>query len=118
MSGDTLEPFGRLLVTQSRDVAIRHFDLLSQGHYVAVSWKPLQDEIAALSEEQRELLRRCVVSSIECGLESFLQAIREGEVAISVAGQELAESDVNLANMMWDKGGWISRYSEYPPETS
>ena len=69
MSGDTLEPFGTLLVTKLRDVAIRHFDLLSQGHYVAVSWKPLQDEIAALSEEQRGLVRRRVVSSVEFGLD-------------------------------------------------
>jgi hypothetical protein len=116
MSDGALDQFGELLVKELRDNAIGLCDDLARGQLIARSWKPLQEGLARLTAEQRRLVRRVVVAAIECGIDQFLQGIRHSGLSITVEGQEIGNSDVDLVGMMFGEGGWISRFSELPKE--
>jgi hypothetical protein len=111
MNNATLDRFGRLLINDLRDNAIGLCDDLAKGQLIARSWKPLQDGLAQLTEEQRWLVHEVVVAAIECGIDQFLQGIRHSGMSIKVEDMEIGKSDVDLVGLM---DSWISRFSEYP----
>jgi hypothetical protein len=111
---DGADRFGELLVRGLRSHALGLFDDLANGRLIASCWRPHQDALAALSEEQRWQVRDVLVECLDCGLDQFLQAIRHSGVSVVVEGQEIGNSDVDLVGLMFDKGGWISRYGGLP----
>jgi hypothetical protein len=50
------------------DQSIRFYDLLARSHWKAPALQQIQKDLAALSPEQRAIVRRCVVLSLGNGL--------------------------------------------------
>ena len=111
------EKFGELCVRELRDAGIKHFDMLAAGRYAAKGWQPLQERLAPLDDQTRELIRQCVISAIECSLDAYLQALGDRAVAVLIDGKYVTFED--LEGRMWGtlgREGWIRKFSDYPDE--
>ncbi len=108
---EAVDRFGELLVRGLRSHAVGLPDDLVRGQLVASCWRPHQEALAALTEEQRWQVRDALIECIDCGLDQFLQAIRHSGVSLTIDGRELGTSDVDLVGML---GGWISRFGSRP----
>jgi hypothetical protein len=114
MDKEAADRFGEMLVRGLRSHALGLFDDLAAGRQRASCWKPHQEVLASLTEEQLWQVRDILVECIDCGLDQLLQAIRQSGVSIVVNGQEVGTSDVDLVGMMFYEGGWISRFGGQP----
>ena len=82
MARATVDKFGELVITNFCDRAIGFYEKA-----VANKWQGkahLQADIAKLTLEQREVVRRCVVQSVDNGLHDFLFVIGEASDPIQV----------------------------------
>jgi hypothetical protein len=75
MQHPELEKFGSFVISQLWDSALEHHDLLAKGYWKTPALQNLQDELAALSEKQKEIVRQCVVEALRVGLHDFLFAL-------------------------------------------
>ena len=120
--GSEAERFGRLLVEKLRDNAIGLYDGLANGHWKAPALQRLQDELAELTPEQRDLVRRCLIAAVDNGLHDFLFALGEAHdsqagIAILVDGVNIAEQSDGLHGEPFGSDGWIAKFSKYPEAT-
>src|SRR5574341_429855 len=83
MSKAALDKFGELIVQSLRDRTIAHYDGLANGHWKAPALIGLEQELQALDEYQRSIVRRCVISSIDVGIHDFLFHLQELGALIS-----------------------------------
>ena len=118
MAHPAVDKFGKLIVTRLRDNAIEHFDLLATQHYAAPGLKPLQADLASLTVEQRDIVRRCVISSIDNGLHDFLFGLVEANdaddgIAVIVDGQNIAELSDGLHGEQFTDEGWVAKFGTF-----
>jgi len=115
-----LDKFGEFVVANLRDAAIDHADSLLVGHWKAPGLQALQAELRRLTDEQRALVRRCVIDAVDSSLHDFLFALQEEhdtEAGIAVfvdSGPVAAESDGLHAEPFGDEG-WFARFSKHGP---
>jgi hypothetical protein len=105
-------------MTKLRDEAIDYFDRLAAGWWKAAGTKALQDDLAGLTPEQRDVARRCVIAALDHGLHSFLFALSEGEspgggATVTVAGCDVAEQSDGLHGELFGDDGWFAKFSRY-----
>jgi hypothetical protein len=105
-----VDRLGELLVRGLRSHAIGLLDDLARGELIASCWRDHQATLASLTEEQRWQVRDALIDCVDCGLDQFLQAIRQSGVSLVVDGREVGASDVDLVGLMFGPGGWISRF--------
>jgi hypothetical protein len=105
---------GELLVRGLRSHAIGLLDDLGRGELIASCWRDHQAALASLAEEQRWQVRDALIDCVDCGLEQFLQAIRQSGVSLVVDGREVGTADVDLVGLMFGPGGWVTRFGGQP----
>src|SRR5262245_8334240 len=115
-----VEKFGRFVVTKLRDPAIDFADGLLAGRWRSPGTRALQSALARLSPEQRALVRRVVVASVDCGLHDFLFALGESHdfergIAVVVDGQNVAALSDGLQGEPYSDEGWFARFSKHGP---
>src|SRR5574341_1475297 len=118
MSKAALDKFGELIVQSLRDRTIAHYDGLANGHWKAPALIGLEQELQALDEYQRSIVRRCVISSIDVGIHDFLFHLPElgayeGTIQISVDGQEILTLSSGRSGELFGADGWLAKYSKY-----
>ena len=123
ISLDPLSEFGRVVIVKLRDRGIDHLDKLLAGKAKAPAFRKLQGELKSLDQEQRALLRRAFVTSLDSALHDFLFALQEqndsgGRVAVLVDGSRIAEASDGLHGELFTEDGWFARCSRHgePPE--
>ncbi len=114
-----MEKFGRLIISQLWNQPIEHHDLLVQGHWKAPALEELQANLSALSEEQKETVRRCVLEALNVGLHGFLFALQQAHdlqqgIDLLVDGVSAAEISDGLQGEPYGEGGWIAKYGTQP----
>jgi hypothetical protein len=114
VSKRALDKLGQMLVKELRDLAILHFETMAAGRFRARPLRRMQDRVGRLTDAQRRLVRECVISAVDCGLDAFLQAVQLAEykgMPITVGGKPL-----NTAGLALDARltRWIAKYSKYP----
>lgn len=117
---EPLEKFGNFIMTRFRDPAIDHIDGLLVGHWKGPMYQALHSQLARLTPEQRELVRRVVISSIDVGLHDFLFAIGEAHdfkegIAVVVDGQDIVTLSDGLQGELFLEDGWFARFSKHGP---
>ena len=119
----SLDVFGKLVTERLRDTAVEKFEALSRGKLKAPSLQSLQVALASLNPREREIVRRCLVSSIDSAIHDFLFSLQEGEyegtsVQVVVGGSDVNELSDGLQGEPYGNEGWISRFSKFgvPPE--
>ncbi len=116
-----LDRFGRLIVTCLRDHAIDHYDTLANQQNAAPGLQKLQTDLAALSPEQRDVARRCVVSAIDTALHDFLFGLVEAHdfekgIEVLVDGQNVVELSDGLHGEQFSENGWIAKFGKHPEQ--
>ncbi len=114
-----MEKLARLVISQLWNQPIEHHDLLAQGHWKAAALHELQTSLAALSEEQKEIVRRCVMEALNVGLHGFLFALQQAHdyksgIGVFVDGVNAAEISDGLQGEPYGDNGWIEKYGKYP----
>jgi len=117
MAAPEVDKFGKLLVKSLRDGAIDFYDGLARGHWK--SHEELQESLAGLSSEQRELVRRCVVSCLDQGIHGFLMALGESQfknegISVVVDGKDVAVLSDGLEGEPYGTRGWIAKFGKHP----
>jgi hypothetical protein len=115
---ESLNRFGEFIVTNLRDRAIEHYELLEKGHWKAPSLQKLQNELNKLKPEQKDIIRRCLINSLDSGIHDFLFALQElydfdNDIQIIVKGKNIAEISDGLHGEVYSEDGWYSKYSKY-----
>src|SRR5947209_3320537 len=65
--GPEADRFGAFVMANLRDKAIDFFDGLSCGRWKSARTQPLQAALAAMTFEQRAVVRRCVIAAVDAG---------------------------------------------------
>jgi hypothetical protein len=117
---ESLDKFGEFLITNFRDSAIDHVDGLLSAHNKAPDLQTLQADLQRLTDEQRAIVRRCVIESIDSGLHDFLFALQEeydseGSIKVTVDGESIAEVSDGLQGEPYGEMGWQARFSKHTP---
>jgi hypothetical protein len=115
---DPLETFGRFLVTNLRDRGIDHLDKAIAGSWKAPALLALQRDLARLPLDQRTLVRRAVIDSLDVAIHDFLFALQEqsdtaGPIAVQVQGKDIAQLSDGLQGEPYGDDGWYARFSAY-----
>ena len=118
MDRDPLDKFGTFLMRNLRDRAIDNYDRLAQGQWKAPKLQALQQDLAAMTEDQRRIVRDCVVNALDVGLHDFLFALQEradfeNDIQVMVDGKNLAEISDGLQGELFGEDGWLARFSAY-----
>jgi hypothetical protein len=113
-----LHTFGEFVVTKFRDAAIHHADGLLAGRWKAPGLQALLADLSRLTAEQRSVVRRCVIESLDAGLHDFLFALSEAHdagqgIAVVVDGQDVAALSDGLQGEPYSEEGWLARFSKY-----
>ena len=91
MAHPAVDKFGELLMAKFRDRAISFYAMATEKKWKGKSLEKLQDDIAKLTPEQRDVVRRCVIQALDHGLHDFLFAIGDsgGSIQILVEGKDI-----------------------------
>jgi hypothetical protein len=78
----------------------------------------LQSELTGLSEEQIDIVRRVLFSSIDTGIHDFLFQLQEqadlnNDIEIKVDGINIIEASDGLNGELFTEDGWLANFSKY-----
>ena len=118
MTHPSVDKFGELIITRLRDNAIEQYDGLAQSHWKAPALQQLQADLASLTDEQRAIVRRSVISAVDAGMHGFLFGLVEahdGELGIEVFvdGENVVELSDGLHGEQFTDDGWIAKFGAY-----
>ncbi len=120
---EALDHFGKFIAENLRDRAMKHYDLMAQGHWKSPSILIVQERIVNLSQEQKDIMRRCLLSSVDSAIHDFLfklqkQADFENRIEILVDGENIVECSDGIHGEMFLEDGWFARFSKdgEPPD--
>ena len=116
---NNLDKFGRFVIENLRDKAIREHLMLQRGELRAKTIQELQSKVGSLSDDQRDILHRVVIDVIDTALHDVLFAIQDAHdrnlgIEIHVDGQNVAEQSGMLQGEPLGESGWIKRFSKFP----
>lgn len=121
---EMLEFFGQFLMKHLRDRAIGFYEMLAQGKWKAPSLLPLQEEVSNWNENQKKIVRQCVMLAMDNAIHDFLFQIEEAgangmngtgehDLQIQVDGIALAGLTDGLHGLLFGEDGWQAKYSEF-----
>ena len=118
MDQESLDKFGAFLMKNLRDRAVDNHDRLAQGQYKAPKLQALQRDLAGMTEDQRRIVRACVIDALDVGLHDFLFALQEradfeNDIQVMVDGKNVAEISDGLQGEIFSEDGWFARFSAY-----
>lgn len=117
---EALDKFGEFVVANLRDTIIDRADMLLAAHRKTPGLQALQADLGRFTEDQRAVVRRCLVAAADGGLHDFLFALQEqhdtgGGIAVLVDGQPVAELSDGLQGEPYGERGWYARFSKHRP---
>jgi hypothetical protein len=117
--GDPLSKLGELFVQGFRDKSIEQHEMLLAGKLRGKRIQALQEQVLALSLEQRALMREVVVDVLDVALHDILFAFQDAHdrglgIEIIVDGKSAGELSGMLQGEPLGSDGWVRRFSKYP----
>ena len=115
---EELDIAGKFIMKHFRDNALSKLDALIEGKLKAPGLLSLQSSIVSLESEEKEILKKACVESLDSGLHNFLFALQEAydnneNIKFLVNGQNIAELSDGLQGELFTEDGWFSKYSAY-----
>lgn len=116
-----LDDVGERIVRFVRDDAIQALDQLLSGETKAPALQSLVQQLRACSDAERGLIREVGVEMIDTTLHNCMWLLEGGEnldlYMRDPDGVPLNISKLSdgLAGELYSEGGWIRRFSKYPP---
>lgn len=114
-----LDKFGQFVIEHLRDGPLDRLENLLEGTMKTPALRKLQCALGELDEETVATVRGCVENVLNTALHDFLFALAEshdkdGEVAVTWDGENVAESSDGLQGEPAGKRGWVARFSRHP----
>lgn len=116
--GPQADKFGRFLVEKFRDEGLDFYDGLAASRWKSPSLQELQFALTSLSDEQRNIVRHCVIAALDSGLGNFLGALELAHetgdgIEVLVDGENVVNQSDGLAGELWSDRGWLKKYSRH-----
>ena len=109
---NALDKFGKIFVTETRDMSIHDIDKMIDGTMKGDSAKKIQDKIINFTDEQKEILKFIVSQTVDNVLDNFLLMIEQHEkIGLSYDNINLSEESDGLSGELYTEDGWIEKYS-------
>ena len=120
---EPLDKFGEFFVRNFRDKMLNDLEMLLAGSWKAPAVQGLQERLAAMSDDQRDAIRDTAERLITSGMHDFLSAVQEdfdaeGTIRFVVDGADISQTSDGLQGELFGEGGWIERFSQYPPKNN
>lgn len=120
-AGRQAEQFGQFVISKLRDGPLDRIDAVLSGTTKFPRLRPLSEAVATMTQDQREVVRRCVRMALDQGLHDFLFALGESHdmekgIEVLIDGENIAEQSDGLAGELFGENGWFARYSKHGPE--
>jgi hypothetical protein len=114
----SLDKFGRFVMEHLRDHAIDDVDRLAAAGWKASSVQALQNELVGLTEQQRAVVRRSVITCVDSAIHAFLfhlqeRADFENDLQVLVDGKNVAMLSDGIHGEPFGEDGWQARFSKY-----
>jgi len=114
-----LDHFGEFIMAHLRDPGIQFWEILATGQWKAPALAALQERVAAMATDQREVVRDCVIHAIDHATHDFLFALQEESdtqqsICMEVDGADVAAESDGLQGEPYGENGWIARFSQFP----
>ena len=114
-----LDRFCQFMVSNLRDRALEQHELLLKGRLRGIVVQGLQNDVAKLTSEQRELLRKVVTDVVDTALHDLIFAIQDAHdrllgLEVLMDGTNVAEESGMLHGEPLGEVGWIARFSRFP----
>jgi len=118
MIDSALNHFGKFLIENFRDKAIRQYDMLVHGKLRSPSIQEVQAWAMSLSPADKAMLTRLVVDALDTAMHDFLFSLqdahdRELGIEVIVNGKNIASASGMLNGEPLGEDGWIERFSEF-----
>ena len=105
---NVLDKFGRIFITETRDISIRNMDKMIDGTMKG----DIQDKIINFTDEQKEILKFVVSQTVDNVLDSFLFMVEQHEdIGLLYDNINLNEESDGLSGELYTEDGWIEKYS-------
>ena len=113
-----LDKFGQFLMKNFRDNAIYKINSLFEGHSKAPAYQKLQNSLKPIKDEEKEIIKKAFIISLDSGLHDFLFSLQESTdnkegIEVLVNGTNIASQSDGLQGELFTEDGWLSKYSEY-----
>jgi hypothetical protein len=118
-----LDKFGEFYVRNLRDKMLQDIDMLLSGSWKAPAVQNLQNKLAELPEDSRDLIREVAEHMVLTGMHDLLFALQEqadddGSIRLTVDGVEVAKESDGMHGEIFSDEGWIARFSQYPQKST
>src|SRR3990172_9699044 len=108
-----LDKFGKFMVTNFREKALEQNEMLLKGFLKGKAVQDLQNQIMALPESEKRLIRRVVIDLLDTAMHDFLFALQDSHdrgtgIEITVDGENVAKVSGMLHGEHLGEKGWIT----------
>ena len=109
---NNLNDFGKILITETRDRAIKNMEKRIDGTMKGITAKLVQEKIVNFTEEQKEILKYLVTLTVDTTLDSFLWMVEEQEkIKIMYDNTNIKEISDGLSGELYAENGWIEKFT-------
>lgn len=118
---ELLEKFGQIMISEVRDEAIDKFQMIAAGKMKSELAVSLHEKLNAFSENERDVIRSVVVSSIDDVIHNFLWMLEQHEEDVNLfckededsGAENVRELSDGLSGEIYTEDGWIAKFSHY-----
>lgn len=115
---DVVDEIGRFVMVHLRDKAFEDCDRTLEARWKAPGVHRLQEDLARLSPQDRDVARRLVRSVVDSAIHDFLFALQEQNDAetgprLVVDGVDAASLSDGLHGEPYGPDGWQARFSRF-----
>ncbi len=118
-----LNEFGKALMEGTRDEAVLDVEMILSGKTSHPVRRKVYESTLSFTEEQKKILRKFILDSIDNALFHFFRLLDEHEELDLIKYQDEEKKNyLSLKNISDGLGGdlvgedgWIEKYSKYPP---
>ena len=116
-----IDRFGKLLVEHFRDQSLEYLQGMFEGKWKAPDQQLLETKVFNLSTELKTTVFELVDDVLIRAMHDFLFAIQECHdhdmgIEVVVDGKPIAEQSDGLHGEIFERAGWIVRFSKFPAE--
>lgn len=109
---NNLNDFGKILITETRDRAIKNMEKIIDGTMKGITAKLVQEKIVNFTEEQKEILKYLVTLTVDTTLDSFLWMVEEQDkIKIMYDNTNIKEISDGLSGELYAENGWIEKFT-------
>ncbi len=118
---ETLEGFGKILMSEVRDESIEQYEMIVAGKLKSPRALAQHKKLSTFNSEQKCVIRDTVVDTVDGVLHFFLWMLEQHEDDIDLnfgecnpaQKENIRDISDGLAGELYTEDGWIAKFSSY-----